>query len=103
VGRMVESPAVLCRTFAGIGNSVLGEDARWGRAEVRIVYIEDPARGWRDIIKKVLGKSDEARNTRDLLGWHAPMSQLFYELPDELASAYLRDAAWLFKHQKGVE
>lgn len=98
-----EAPATLARTFAGYGNSVLGEDAPWGRAEIRILYMEEPSKGWRDVLKKVVGSSPEARNTRDLLNWHVPLSQLFYEIPEELASTYLRDAAWMFKSQKGVE
>jgi hypothetical protein len=98
-----DSPAILCRTFAGIGNSPLGEEAPWGRAEVRILYLEDVSKGWRDLIKKVLSNAPEAKNTRDLLAWHTPMSQTFYELPDELAAAYLKDAAWMYKAQKGVK
>lgn len=98
-----ESPATLARTFAGIGNSPLGEEAPWGRREIRIVYMEDTSRGWKDILKLVTGTSVVAKQTRDLLNWHQPMSQLFYELPDELASVYLRDTAWTFKHQKGIE
>jgi len=98
-----EAPATLARTFAGIGVSASGPDAPWGRAEVKFVYIEEPSRGWRDIIKKVVGSGAEAANTRDLLNWHVPLSQLFYEIPDELASTYLRDAAWMFKAQKGLQ
>lgn len=98
-----ESPAILARTFAGIGNSPKGEDAPWGRAEIRFLYMEEPSKGWRDVIKKVAGSSDESRQTRDLLSWHIPVTQSFYELPDELASAYLRDAGWMYKAQKGIE
>jgi hypothetical protein len=98
-----EAPAILARTFAGIGNSPLGEEAPWGRAEIRIVYMEEPSKGWREIVKKVVGSSVEAKQTRDLLNWHVPISQLFYEIGDELASTYLRDAAWMFKAQKGIE
>lgn len=98
-----EAPAILARTFAGIGNSPLGEDAPWGKAEIRIVYMEEISKGWRDIVKRVVGSSVEARQTRDLINWHIPASQAFYELPDELVATYLRDTAWSFKAQKGVD
>jgi hypothetical protein len=98
-----ESPAILARTFAGIGNSPMGKEGPWGRAEIRIIYLEEPTRGWRDVLRRVVGTSVEAKQTRDLLNWHSPMSQLFYELPDELVATYLRDAAWVFTKQKGVE
>lgn len=98
-----ESPAILARTFAGYGNSPLGEDAPWGRAEIRVIYMEEATRGWRDVLRKVVGETFEAQLTRELINWHVPVSQMFFELPEELASAYLRDTAWKFTAQKGIE
>jgi hypothetical protein len=95
-----EHPAILQRVLAGQGNSKLGEDAPWGRAQVRILKMEEFSRGWRDIIKVIRAKyngkelPDEAKSTVDLIRWHIPVMQPFYEIPDELVAAYFKENAW---------
>lgn len=104
-----EHPSVLLRTFMGYGNSANGDDAPWGRAEVRPLKMEEFSRGWREVIKRVApggsrakGMNAEHRNTVDLLRWHIPVSQSFYELPEELANSYAKEGAHEVYRQIGI-
>lgn len=97
-----DPPSILHRTLMGVGISPLGEVAPWGRGEARVLRMQEYSRGWRELHKRIRtagpwrpGKvSREAQNTMDLLRWHIPVMQHFYELPDELVSAYLSENAW---------
>jgi hypothetical protein len=100
-----EHPSILRRVFAGIGNSPKGVDAPWGRRPVRIIRMNEMSRGWRDMTQRVrirntAGKlSPEQQNTFDLLRWHIPAMYPFYELPDELVSAYMKENAREFANE----
>lgn len=93
-----EHPSTLARTFAGIGNSDRRADAPWGRKMPRFVKLEEYTRGWRDVLKKMYGDSQEAKDARELIKWHVPEMETFYEIRPDLASLFLREGAWNFKN-----
>lgn len=104
-----EHPKTLIRTFAGIGNSPLGEDAPWGRKQPVLLKMEEYSRGWRDLIREVKSKGGggkttppEVRNTMDLLRWHMPSMQCLYEIGDELVNALWKESAWEYTKQPGA-
>lgn len=98
-----EHPSDLARTFAGIGNHPARADAPWGRRMPRFVKVEEWSRGWKDVIKKIYGDSDSARDTRELLRWHIPDMERFYEIRKDLSALFMREGAWNFNKQNGKE
>lgn len=95
-----EHPSILKRVLAGVGNSPKGQDAPWGRQSVRMLRLQESSRGWKAITSIVRTRRFDdpdmqkcAENTYDLLRWHVPAMYPFYELPDELVSAYMKEFA----------
>lgn len=91
-----EHPTVLAQTFAGIGNNPRRKDAPWGRRMPRFMKLEEFSRGWKDVIKKIYGDSQDAKDTRTLLRWHVPEMETFYEIRDDLAALFFKEGAWNF-------
>lgn len=95
-----EHPRILKRVLSGQGNSPKGEDAPWGVAEVKMLKMEEYSRGWRDLIKLVRAGGTAAklppefRSTSELLRWHIPAMNAFYEVSNELADAFFKENAW---------
>ena len=93
-----DHPSILLRTVAGVGVSLNGPEAPWGRANVHLLRMQEATKGWRDLYDAV-GRGERklsvsAAGTLDLLRWHVPVMQHFYELPDELVKAYFGENAY---------
>lgn len=94
-----EHPSVLMRTFAGLGNSPMGQDAPWGRGIVHMLRLQEGSRGWKNITQLIRRRhsgeklSVEVKDTLALIQWHIPAMNAFYEIGDELANAYRKEFA----------
>lgn len=95
-----EHPKYLRRAFEGRGNSPLGEVAPWGVSSSEILRLQEPSRGWKNILGTIRatyaadkGMPPEAKNTFDLIRWHVPVTQAFYELPNELVNTFNKENA----------
>lgn len=89
-----EHPTTLAKTLAGIGNHARRSNAPWSRASVSFVKLEEFSRGWKEVLKKVYGDSQDAKDTRTLLRWHIPDMESFYEIGDNLAALFFQEGAW---------
>lgn len=100
---MFESMLILARTLAGSGNSKLGEAGPWGRRPIKVLKISERNRGWKELVNK-FDRKDKGlgANSADLLDWHVPEMQTFYEVEPEIVNTMFKSAAWEIQRDLGV-